>query len=40
MEAQPRDKVANLHAQINTISPEERDQLTKELGEEEDFPTA
>ena len=39
-EGTPRDKVADFCTQINTMSPEERDQLTKELGEEEDFPTA
>ena len=36
----PKNRVADLHAQINTMTPEERDQLAKELGEEEDFPTA
>ena len=34
-----KDKVADIHTQINIMSPEERDQLAKEL-EEEDFPTA
>ena len=36
----PKNRVADLHTQINTMTPKERDQLTKELGEEEDFPTA
>ena len=36
----PVDKVTNLHDQINTMSSEDRDQLAKELAEEEDFPTA
>ena len=36
----PKDKVADICTQINIMSPEERDQLAKELGEEEDFPTA
>ena len=36
----PKNKVADLWAQINTMTPDEKDQLIKELGEEEDFPTA
>ena len=36
----PKNKVADLRAQINTMSPKEKDQLAKELREEEDFPTA
>ena len=36
----PKNRVADLQAQINTMSLEEKDQLAKELGEEEDFPTA
>ena len=39
-EEAPKNRVADLYAQINTMTPEERDQLAKELGEEEDFPTA
>ena len=36
----PKNKVADLQSQINTMTPVEKDQLAKELGEEEDFPTA
>ena len=36
----PKDKVSDLWSQINTMTADERDQLIKELGEEEDFPTA
>ena len=36
----PKDKVSDLRSQINTMTADERDQLIKELGEEEDFPTA
>ena len=36
----PKSKVANLRSQINTMTSDKRDQLVKELGEEEDFPTA
>ena len=36
----PKDKVSNLRSQINTMTADERDQLIRELGEEEDFPTA
>ena len=36
----PRTKVSDLQSQINTMTSDERDQLIKELGEEEDFPTA
>ena len=39
-EAPPKDKVSDLRSQINTMMADERDQLIKELGEEEDFPTA
>ena len=35
-----KDKVSDLQSQINTMTSEERDQLIKELGEDEDFPTA
>ena len=35
-----KDKVSDLRSQINTMTADERDQLIKELGEEEDFPTA
>ena len=35
-----KDKVSDLRLQINTMTADERDQLIKELGEEEDFPTA
>ena len=35
-----KDKVSDLQSQINTMTSDERDQLVKELGEEEDFPTA
>ena len=35
-----KDKVSDLRSQINTMTANERDQLIKELGEEEDFPTA
>ena len=38
--APSKDKVSNLRSQINTMTSNERDQLIKELGEEEDFPTA
>ena len=40
METLPKDKVSDLRSQINTMTADERDQLIKELGEEEDFPTA
>ena len=36
----PKDKVSNLQSQINTMMSDERDQLIKELGEDEDFPMA
>ena len=36
----PKDKVSDLWSQINTMTADERDQLIRELGEEEDFPTA
>ena len=36
----PKDKVSDLQSQISTMTSDERDQLIKELGEEEDFPTA
>ena len=36
----PKNKVADLRSQINIMTPDEKDQLIKELGEEEDFPTA
>ena len=36
----PKDKVANLRSQINTMTSDEKDQLIKELREDEDFPTA
>ena len=36
----PKDKVSDLRLQINTMTVDERDRLIKELGEEEDFPTA
>ena len=36
----PINKVINIHNQINTMSTKDRDWLAKELGEEEDFPTA
>ena len=36
----PKDKVSDLRSQINTMMSEEKDQLIKELGEDEDFPTA
>ena len=39
-EAPPKDKVSDLRSQISTMTTDERDQLIKELGEEEDFPTA
>ena len=39
-ESIPKDKVSDLRSQINTMTADERDQLIKELGEEEDFPTA
>ena len=39
-ETPPKDKVSELRSQINTMTTDERDQLIKELGEEEDFPTA
>ena len=39
-ETPSKDKVSNLQSQINTMMSEERDQLIKELGEDEDFPTA
>ena len=35
-----RNKVSDLQSQISTMTSDERDQLIKELGEEEDFPTA
>ena len=35
-----KDKVSDLWLQINTMTADKRDQLIKELGEEEDFPTA
>ena len=35
-----KNKVADLWSQINTMTSDKRDQLVKELGEEEDFPTA
>ena len=35
-----KDKVSDLQSQINTMMAKEWDQLIKELGEEEDFPTA
>ena len=35
-----KDKVSDLRSQINTMTANKRDQLIKELGEEEDFPTA
>ena len=35
-----KNKVSDLQSQINTMTSNERDQLIKELGEEEDFPTA
>ena len=35
-----KDKVSDLWSQINTMTSKERDQLIKELGEDEDFPTA
>ena len=35
-----RDKVSDLWSQISTMTSDKRDQLIKELGEEEDFPTA
>ena len=35
-----KDKVSNLRSQISTMTSKERDQLIKELGEDEDFPTA
>ena len=39
-ETPPKDKVSDLQSQINTMTADERDQLIKELREEEDFPTA
>ena len=36
----PDDKVANIQAQINSMSSDKKDCLTKELEGEEDFPTA
>ena len=36
----PKNKVADLWSQKNTMTSDKRDQLIKELGEEEDFPTA
>ena len=39
-ETPPKDKVSDRRSQINTMTADERDQLIKELGEEEDFPTA
>ena len=39
-EAPPKDKVSDLRSQINTMTANKRDQLIKELREEEDFPTA
>ena len=36
----PKDKVSDLRSQINTMTANEKDQLIKELREEEDFPTA
>ena len=36
----PVDTVANLHHQINKMTSEEKEQLAKELAEEEDFPLA
>ena len=35
-----KDKVSDLRSQISTMTSDERDQLIKELGEDEDFPTA
>ena len=35
-----KDKVSDLWSQISTMTSDERDQLIKELGEDEDFPTA
>ena len=40
LEPLPKDKVADLRSQINTMTLDEKDQLIKELGEEEGFPTA
>ena len=39
-ESPPKDKVSDLQSQISTMTSNERDQLIKELGEDEDFPTA
>ena len=39
-EPPPKDKVSDLQSQISTMTSDERDQLIKELGEDEDFPTA
>ena len=39
-EVPSKDKVSDLQSQINTMTADERDQLIKELREEEDFPTA
>ena len=39
-EPPPKDKVSDLQSQINTMMSDKRDQLIKELREEEDFPTA
>ena len=36
----PKDKVSDLRSQISMMTTDERDRLIKELGEEEDFPTA
>ena len=40
VENAPKDKVSDLRSQISTMTTDERDRLIKELGEEEDFPTA
>ena len=39
-ESLPKDKVSDLQSQINTMMSKEKDQIIKELGEDEDFPTA
>ena len=36
----PKNKVSDLQSQISAMTSDKRDQLIKELGEEEDFPTA
>ena len=38
--APPVDMVTDLHHQINKMTSKEKEQLAKELAEEEDFPSA